>query len=77
MIITTVNHVIGEERYYGNVESERIIIGNNVWIGANAIITPGVIIGDNSIIGAGAVVTKDVSKNCIMGGVPARLIREI
>ena len=50
-------------------------IGNDVWIGMNAIIMPGVKIGDGAIIGAGAVVTKDVEPYAILGGVPARFIR--
>jgi acetyltransferase-like isoleucine patch superfamily enzyme len=54
-----------------------IIIGNNVWIGANAVILPEVTIGDNAIIGAGSIVTHDVEKNCIVAGNPAKLIRKI
>lgn len=50
-------------------------IGNDVWIGANVIILPGVTIGDGSIIAAGAVVTKDVDDYAIVGGVPAKVIR--
>ncbi len=49
---------------------------DNVWIGANAVVVPGVRIGTGSIIGAGAVVTKDVEPYSIMGGVPAKLIRK-
>lgn len=52
-----------------------VFIGNNVWIGAKAIILGGVKIGNNSIIGAGAVVTKDVPDNVIVGGVPAKIIK--
>ena len=52
-------------------------IGNNMWIGMGACILPGVTIGDNSIVGAGAVVTKDVPENVIVGGCPARVLREI
>lgn len=55
--------------------SPPIVIGRNVWIGANAIILPGVQIGDHAVIGAGAVVTKDVAKNCIVAGNPAKVIR--
>ncbi len=51
------------------------IIENDVWIGRNAVIMPSVKIGKGSIIGAGAVVTKDVKPYSLMGGVPARLIR--
>jgi len=52
-----------------------IIIGNDVWIGANSVITSGVSIADGAVIGAGAVVTKDVSANTIVGGVPAKFIK--
>lgn len=53
----------------------KIVIGNNVWIGAKATILKGVTIGDNAIIGAHALVNKDVKKNEIVGGVPIRTIR--
>lgn len=52
-----------------------ILIGNDVWIGANVIILPGVSIGDGAIVAAGAIVTKDVAEYAIVGGVPAKLIR--
>lgn len=52
-----------------------INIGNDVWIGTNAIILRGVTIGDGAIVAAGAVVTKDVPPYAIVGGCPARLIR--
>ncbi len=52
-------------------------IGRNVWIGAGATILPGVTIGENAIIAAGAVVSRDVAANMIVGGVPARELREI
>jgi acetyltransferase-like isoleucine patch superfamily enzyme len=54
---------------------ERIVIGNDVWIGSNCIIMDGVKIGNGAVIGAGAVVTKDVDDFAIMGGVPAKVIR--
>lgn len=53
----------------------KIKIGNDVWIGTNAIILDGVSVGDGAIIGAGAVVTKDVEPYSVVGGVPAKLIR--
>lgn len=55
----------------------KIKIGNNVHIGLNSIIMPGVTIGDNCIIGAGAIVTKNVADNSIMVGIPAKKIETI
>ncbi|MFP8965850.1 CatB-related O-acetyltransferase [Pokkaliibacter sp. CJK22405] len=52
-----------------------IVIGNDVWIGANAVVLPGVTIGDGAVIGAGAVVTKDVPDYAIVTGIPARVAR--
>lgn len=54
-----------------------ITIGNNVWIGGNVIVLPGVTIGDNAVIGAGSVVTKDVPDNMIAAGNPCKVIRKI
>lgn len=53
-----------------------IVIGNDVWIGANVILLPGVTVGDGAIIAAGAVVTKDVEPYTIVGGVPAKEIKK-
>lgn len=52
-------------------------IGRNCWIGAGAVIVPGVTIGDNSVIGAGSVVTKDIPPNVVAAGNPCRVLREI
>lgn len=52
----------------------KIVVGNNVFIGARSIIMPNVKIGDNCIVAAGSVVTKNVCDGCIVGGVPARVI---
>ena len=49
----------------------------NAWIGAGAVILPGVTVGENAIVAAGAVVSKDVPDNTIVGGVPAKVIRRI
>lgn len=53
-----------------------VVIGNDVWIGTRAVILHGVSVGDGSVIGAGSVVTKDVPPNTVVGGNPARVIRE-
>lgn len=66
---------------YGTRKRDRfgkgIIIEDNVWIAAGAIVLPGVKIGKNSVIGAGAVVTKDVPPNSVTVGVPAKVIKKI
>ena len=54
-----------------------VTIGNNVWIGAQACILPGVTIGDNTVIGAGSVVTKDIPANSLAVGNPCKVIRSI
>lgn len=57
-------------------KDEKVIIGNDVWVGANVVVLPGVHIGDGAVIAAGAVVNKDVGDYEIVGGVPARLIKK-
>lgn len=52
-------------------------IGRNCWIGAGAIIMPGISIGDNTVIGAGSIVTKDIPSNVVAVGNPCRVLREI
>lgn len=59
------------------VNTSEIIIDDDVWIGANAVITAGVHIGRHSVVAAGAVVTKDVPEYSVVGGVPAKVIRKI
>jgi len=54
-----------------------ISIGNNVWIGGNVVINPGVSIGDNTVIGAGSVVTKDIPANVVAVGNPCKVIKQI
>lgn len=56
-------------------DNRPVIIGNDVWIGANVCILPGVHVGDGAVIAAGAIVTKDVPPYAIVGGVPAKVIR--
>jgi len=54
-----------------------VSIGNNVWIGANCVILPGVTIGENSVIGAGSIVTKNIPENVIAVGNPCHILRAI
>ncbi|WP_374754826.1 DapH/DapD/GlmU-related protein [Dyadobacter psychrophilus] len=59
----------------GSTKPNPVRLEDDVWIGRNVILMPGIVIGKGAIIGAGAVVTKDVPQYAIMGGVPAKLIR--
>lgn len=61
-----------------HAEGKDVVIGENCWIGMNAVILPGVVLGDRTIVGAGAVVTKSFPQgNCIIVGNPARLLRNL
>lgn len=79
VFITDHNH---DTRRHGIPMFERpcvpapVLIGDDVWIGANSVILPGVTVGDGAVVGAGSVVTKDVPSNAIVGGVPAKFLRE-
>ena len=74
--LITENHLLErDKRMY--ISSSPINIGNNVWIGAGAIILPGVTIGENAVVGAGSVITKNVEKNTVVAGNPARTIKKI
>jgi len=60
----------------GLTEEKPVSIGNDVWIGRRAIIMPGVTIGNGCVIGAAALVTHDIPDMCVVGGVPATIIRK-
>ncbi|WP_288280689.1 acyltransferase [uncultured Prevotella sp.] len=59
------------------ISTNPVTIEDDVWIGANAVILPGVTIGQHAVVAAGAVVTADVPANTVVGGVPARIIKKI
>lgn len=60
----------------GTTEVKAVILKNNVWLGRNVVVLPGITIGEGAIVGANSVVTKNVKPFTIVGGVPAKLIRE-
>lgn len=59
------------------ISTKEVTIGNDVWIGANATILPGVTIGRHCVVAAGSVVTKDVPDYTVVGGVPARVMKKL
>ncbi len=69
--------VYGEFRRDGTQFSLPIHIGDDVWVGSNTVILPGVTIGNNVVIGAGSVVTKDIPDNVVAFGAPCKVVREI
>lgn len=78
VVVATAGHPIlpelREKAYQYNMP---VHIGRNCWIGAGAIIVPGITIGDNVVIGAGSVVTKDIPSNVVAVGNPCKVLREI
>ena len=76
-IYTAGHPVHPETRNSGYEYGIKVTISDNVWIGGNTVICPGVHIGDNVVIGAGSVVTKDIPNMVIAAGNPCRVIREI
>ena len=72
--MVTTNH---DFKHRNILNCRGIKIGKNVWIGARATIMPGVIVGDNAVIAGGALVVKDVAPNTVVGGFPAKLMKEL
>lgn len=76
--IYTAGHPIHyESRMSGYEYGVPVAIGDNVWIGGNCVILPGVKIGSNTVIGAGSIVTKEIPDNVLVAGNPCKVIREI
>ena len=78
VVITTANHPIDPDlRARGLQYNKDVWIGENAWIGAGAILLPGVHIGSNTVIGAGSVVTRDIPDGVVAVGNPCRVLREV
>lgn len=76
--VATAGHpILPEIREQGYQYNAPVHIGKNCWIGAGAIILPGITIGDNVVVGAGSVVTKDLPSNVVAVGNPCRVLREV
>ena len=78
--VTALNHNFAEKGLRideQGVSTNPVTIGDDIWIGANAVILPGVTIGNHSVIAAGAVVTKDVPPYTLVAGVPAKIIKTL
>ena len=75
-LIATLNHDLAPS-HRGDMHPGRVVIGRNVWIGANVTILPGVTIGDDAVVAAASVVTKDVPARTLVVGSPARAIRTV
>lgn len=73
--ITSVTHDYLADVMYGTVVTKRVIINDDVWIGAHAVILPGVSIGEGAVVGAGCIVSKDVPPYAVVTGIPGRVIR--
>lgn len=78
--VTALNHIFKDSSRRideQGVSTKPVVIGDDVWIGANAVILPGVTIGSHCVVAAGAVVTKDVPNHTLVGGIPTKVIKNI
>ena len=76
-LYTATHPIDPTERNSGLEYGKPITIGDNVWIGGSAVVYPGVTIGNNVVVAAGTVVVKDIPNNVIVGGNPAKILKEI
>ena len=78
VVVATAGHpILPALREQGLQYNAPVRIGKNCWIGAGALVMPGVTIGDNSVIGAGSVVTRDIPSNVVAAGNPCRVLRPV
>ncbi|MCR4959325.1 MAG: acyltransferase [Prevotella sp.] len=78
--VTALNHNFSDATLridQQGVSTQPVTIGDDVWVGANAVILPGVNVGSHSVVAAGAVVTKDVPEHTLVAGVPAKVIKHL
>lgn len=77
LLLTTTHEISTANQRAGRHITKPIVIEDGVWLGARSTILPGVRVGQGAVVGAGAVVTKDVAPNTVVGGVPAKTIRDL
>jgi len=80
IVVTALNHQFGNTALrvdQQGISTKPVVIGDDVWIGANSVILPGVTIGSHCVVAAGAVVTKDVPSNTVVGGIPAKVLKTL
>ncbi len=75
--VYTATHPMDAEARRGNESAEPVTVGDDVWVGGRAILNPGVTVGDRAVVASGSVVTRDVPADTLVGGNPARVIREL
>ena len=80
IVVTALNHNFNDETKRideQGVSTKSVVIEDDVWIGANAVVLPGVTIGQHSVVAAGAVVTQDVPPYTVVAGVPAKVVKKL